>query len=233
MRTPDSLLIAEDLLVLLLDDASGKPHADSTALPRALAGAVLLELAMADRIRVTEQGEDVRKGHVVTVGTAKRPADPVLARAFELLKNSRPMKPQRAIEKLGKGLREQVTERIIARGWVRAQHDKVLGLFPRTKLPARDGSHKAAMRAELESALLGKSDPTQRSAALISLLSATDVVHKVFPDEDKRAVKKRAKEIAEGEWAGAAVRKAISDINTAIMTAVIVSTSAGAASSGS
>ncbi len=35
-------------------------------------------------------------------------------------------------------------------------------------------------------------------------------------------IRKRAKEIADGEWAGAAVRKAVDAINSAVFVAVMV-----------
>ena len=43
-------LIAEDLLLLLLDDESGKPQ--TSALTVALGGAVLVELALAEAVAV-------------------------------------------------------------------------------------------------------------------------------------------------------------------------------------
>jgi enolase len=70
-------------------------------------------------------------------------------------------------------------------------------------------------------------EPTQRTAALASLLSAVDAVPKVVPSDDRRAVKRRAKEIAEGEWAGVAVRKAVEAVNAAVATAVVATTSGG------
>jgi hypothetical protein len=39
---------------------------------------------------------------------------------------------------------------------------------------------------------------------------------------DKKAANKRAKDIAEGEWAIEAVHKAVQDVNTAVMAAVMV-----------
>lgn len=55
-------LLAEDLLLLLLDDVTGKPVVDDVRLDRALSGAVLLELALHERIAPAERGEQVRKG---------------------------------------------------------------------------------------------------------------------------------------------------------------------------
>ena len=59
-------------------------------------------------------------------------------------------------------------------------------------------------------ALTGTADADAPTAALISLLLATDLIRKLFPEQDRRALKSRAKEVAESEWAGAAVKRAFS-----------------------
>ncbi|WP_241996262.1 GPP34 family phosphoprotein [Kribbella antiqua] len=75
--------------------------------------------------------------------------------------------------------------------------------------------------------------PDERTGALIALLSALNVVPKVVTDAvDKRALRKRAKEIAASDWAADAVKKAVAEMQAAVTTAVVVSASA-AASSGS
>jgi hypothetical protein len=49
---------------------------------------------------------------------------------------------------------------------------------------------------------------------------------------DKKAVKQRAKEISESEWAAEAVRKAVQEMQAAVTAAIVVaSTSGGAAAS--
>ncbi|MBJ8344185.1 GPP34 family phosphoprotein [Antrihabitans sp. YC2-6] len=224
--------IAQDLLLLLLDDESGKQITDSTKLPRALAGAVVLELALAEAVRVSEKNEETKAGRLVTVRGADLLTDPLITAAYETIRRSKPMKPQRVIEKLQRGLREKVLAQLEKQGSIRQQRTKVLGLFPTTKWPARDTRRKQAVRLELERALIHNATPSPHNAALISLLSAIDGVHKVFPDADRKAIKKRATEIAEGEWAGTAVRKAVEAVNTTVLAAVLVSVTAGATASG-
>ncbi|MCJ0891295.1 GPP34 family phosphoprotein [Rhodococcus sp. ARC_M12] len=111
---------------------------------------------------------------------------------------------------------------LIAVDLVTEQKDKVWGLFPTTTWPARDTSHEKALRDAVRGALVDGRTPSPHSAALISLISAVDLTHKVIVDADKKLLKQRAKQIAEGEWAGAAVRKAVSDVNAAVMAAVMV-----------
>lgn len=215
-------LIAEDLLLLLLDDESGDPLVDGTRLPRVLAGAVLLELALDGYVTPADQGEDVKRGRLA-VRRAEAPADPILARALGVVADARrPMKPEAAIEKLDSEVRAAVFERVIDRGWVRESRRKVLGIFPSKVWPPVDESHERGVRHELSGVLVEGLDPTPRAAALISLLSAVDAAAKVFPDTDRKMIRKRAKEIADGEWAGAAVRKAVDAINSAVFVAVMV-----------
>lgn len=215
-------LIAEDLLLLLLDDESGDPLVDGTRLPRVLAGAVLLELALDGYVTPADQGEDVERGRFAVL-RAEAPADPILARALGVVADARrPMKPEAAIEKLDSEVRAAVFERVIDRGWVRESRRKVLGIFPSKVWPPVDESHERGVRHELSGVLVEGLDPTPRAAALISLLSAVDAAAKVFPDTDRKMIRKRAKEIADGEWAGAAVRKAVDAINIAVFVTVMV-----------
>ncbi|KAA0021185.1 GOLPH3/VPS74 family protein [Antrihabitans cavernicola] len=225
-------LIAEDLMLLMLDD-NGRTVVDRTKLPRGLAGAVLLELAIPGAIRVSEKGESVKAGRLVVVpevASTLQP-DPITTDALESIGSGRPIKAQRAVEKLQRGLRETLLARLVGQGTITAEHDRVLGVFPRTVYPAVDSTRRNALYQELRGVLVDGLEPRPRAAALVSLLSATGAVEKVFTDADKRAVKKRAKAIAEGEWAGAAVRKAIDAVNAAVVAAVVVaSTSAGSSS---
>lgn len=163
-----------------------------------------------------------RRSPPCRVRDGARPQDPLLARAVDLIGRSKPLKPEAAIEKLTKNLRDELAKRIVDAGWVREEKGKVLGIFPTTRWPEVDGSHERAVRNELGAALLDGVTPTPRTAALVSLLSAVDAAPKLFPDADRRAVKKRAKDIAEGDWAGKAVRASVDAVNAAIIVAATV-----------
>lgn len=110
------------------------------------------------------------------------PADKVLADAVALLGDRKPMKPAAAIEKLSKNMRDIVLERVVASGWVREERGTILGLFPTRRWPAVDESHERRIRAELRSVLIDGVTPSPRAAALISLLSATKLAPKIFPN---------------------------------------------------
>ena len=214
-------LLAEDLLLLLLDDDTGKPLVDGTALPRVLAGAVLLDLALAGVVEPATVDGDVKKGRLVLTNRTA-PLDPILAHAVAQIRGSKPMKPERAVEKLDKNLREAVLGRIVERGWVHEAKGKLLGIFPTKTWPSVDASHERVVREKLWAVLVDGAAPDERTAALVSLLAAVDATPKVFPDAGKKPIRRRAKEIAEGEWAGIAVRRAVDAVNAAVIAAVVV-----------
>jgi hypothetical protein len=86
------------------------------------------------------------------------------------------------------------------------------------------------VRQALEQALLTGLPPQDRTAALVSLLLALRSVHKVVPPKQhglsRRDLERRAKQIAEGDWGSAAVRKAVDAMAAATMAAVTAATSA-------
>lgn len=217
-------LIAEDLTLLLLDDDSGRPLVDSTKLTHSLAGALLLELALAGSVVPEGPAEKSAKGTGKIVAAGPQPTDPLLALAWEACAD----KPRRAaavIQKIDSKVKEPLLERIAGKGWIQVERRKVLGIFPSRSFPETDGRHEAELRSALDAVLLRDQDPDARTAALVSLLAAAEALPKLYPDLDRdarKALQARAAQVSEGEWAGAAVRRAINEVQSAVMTAVMV-----------
>ena len=223
------MLIAEDLLLLVTDDATGKPVVGSTELDHGLAGGVLLELAMSGRVDV-EKGKGIGRGDRVVVADASRTGDSVLDHALTRILE-KPRKPESVVGALRKGLRPRLYERLADHGILRMEKGRALGLFPSTRWPTVDAAHARQLRQELNDVLVVGIEPQPRIGAIVSLLHAIKAVPKVVDSrEDKKAAKARAKVIAEGAWAAAAVRKAVEAVNAATVAAVAA---AAAATNGS
>jgi len=223
------MLIAEDVLLLLVDDATGRFLVDSTKLDNVLAGAVLVELATIERIGFPPEGSRVKRGRMVVVDPTQ-PGDPVLDSSLATVAASRPAKPEQLIAKLRKRLRATLLERLTATGALRRSTRKLMGILPRTTWPAVDSSHKRELRGRLQAVLVAGATPDGRTAALVSLLAAVNAAHKVV-DGNKKLVRARAKDIAAGEWAGAAVKKAIDAVNASIAIVIAVTAAAAGGSS--
>ncbi|HEX6343407.1 GOLPH3/VPS74 family protein [Umezawaea sp.] len=210
--------LAEDLLLLLLDDDTGRLITDGTSTDHALAGAVLVDLVNAGRV-----AEEGGKLHVMDTALLD---EPVLEAGLARLAEKAPAKPQRAVEVMTKNVRETVLEALAGRGLIRQDKDRVLGLFPRRTWPAVDSAHEDSVRADLTAALVGGERATERAGALIALLHAIGVVPKVVQG-DRKALKARAGEISEGDWSGVAVRRAVRAVQAAVTAAAVVASSGG------
>ena len=225
------MLIAEDLLLLLYDDESGKPVTGAPGLDYALAGAVLIELTMLGKLDVAGEDEEVKRGRLKVLD-ATPTGDAILDERLAYVADKPGKRPKDQIGRLSKKLRDQLLARLAERGVLTADEGKVLGIFPVTRWPAKDARHEVDVRSALESVLKVGTSPDQRTGALIALLSALNVVPKVVTDAvDKKALKQRAKEIAESDWAADAVKKAVAEMQAAVTTAIVVS--AATASAGS
>jgi len=219
------MLIAEDVLLLATDDATGKSTISALQLDPALAGAVLIELVVAGRVNLLGEGRQAKV--VVTDGTPL--GDPVLDVALQSLIDKAPLKPVQAIRLLAKGLRARLNDLLVQRGILRRESGKVLGLFPTTRWPARDSGPEQDVRALVVGVLLKGHEPDGRTAAVISVLTAADMLKTVVQRPDIKAAKARGKDIGAGNWAGDSIRKVIQETQAAMTAAVMVSTTAAIA----
>ncbi|GAB3447081.1 hypothetical protein GCM10027517_30370 [Phycicoccus ginsengisoli] len=223
------MLIAEDLLLLLTEDQSGRlvtspEHADA-----ALAGAVLLELALAGRVGVTT-GEGGGRAGRVTVLDPSGTGDDVLDRALAVLVTREGRRPAAVLRPLGSGLRDTLYERLARRGVVHSTEGRVLGVIPAHRWPAADTAHEADLRRDIADALAREEATDPRAGALVSLLHALRCEHKVVEPAllglTRRELRGRAGRVATGGWASQAVRTAIQDIDAAL-AGVVAAVSGG------
>lgn len=220
------MLIAEDLILLAFDDETGRTSSGVSNLDYSLAGALLIELAMLGRVDVAGEEDEAKTGRLL-VHDASSTGEPALDEALGRLEKLDGTKPKDA---LGPLTRNELATRLLTgladRGILSKEKDRILGIFPTTRWPATDSEHEAAVRDDLHKVLIDGERPGERTAALIALLTTMDAVSKVLDisSGDSGEVKRRAKEIAEGNWVSDAMRKAVEEITAAVMVAVMVPT---------
>jgi hypothetical protein len=145
-------LLAEDLLLLVLDDETGAQTLDGTRTDLALGGALLLELALAGRVELTKDGPWWARERVGVTDPAPL-GDALLDEALVTVAE-KPRGSQELVGRLGKGVRARLLDRLQARGVLERRSDTVLGLFPRTRWPTADSRHEEQVRARLRDVLL-------------------------------------------------------------------------------
>lgn len=215
--------IAEDLLLLLLDNASAQPKLDRARRERVLTAAALLDLAYACRIRPAVDSEPVAAGRLVVL-SGPHPADPVLAPALQLLLR-RPISPAAAIAKLRRATPPAVFAQLERDGQirrVRLQGNSFRGLTRTYAWPLIDRTRVSLVRAALRSALFDDDHPDPTTAAIISLLHTIDGLGAVLSLSERgwEWVRSRAGDIASGDW-GSDSEPGLAEVNLAVTTAAI------------
>lgn len=192
--------IAEDLLLLLLDNASAKPALPRSLSRRLLAAAVLLDLAYDGKVRPALPTEPAQ-GRLVAL-SGPPPLDPVVRPALTMLQRE-PLAPAVAVGKLSKRAEDDVLDQLLRTGQIR-QVQLASGKFRANEYawPMTDRSRVDAIRAEVLGVLFDDALPTPPAAAIITLLHACDRLGPLLNlnDRGRQWVLQRAGEISGGSW---------------------------------
>jgi len=226
----DTRRLVDDLLLVLLSPETGRPVVDGQRLAPGLAGAVLMELALAGRLDVRNEGR--WRGDRLTVVDGPAFGDPLLDDALDVLRGRPGVLARSAVQRIARAsIVRTAKQRLVDAG----DATRTPGGFLRFTRHDPRPEAREPLVAQLRAALRG-GDATslpQRPVALISLLQGLRVVGKAVPDTGLpgRELRARARTLSEGEWAGAAVLAAVRAAQAASSAAVTAAVASGAAAS--
>ncbi|WP_445166698.1 GOLPH3/VPS74 family protein [Mycolicibacterium sp. Dal123E01] len=211
--------IAEDLLLLLLDNGAAQPGLEPGRLQPLLAGAVLLDLAYDCRVRPALPDEPVPADRLVVL-TGPPPLDPVVRPALALLQEA-PMTAGVAISKLRKHTEDRVLDQLLRTGQIHQislSHNRIRRNSYAWPLASRTRVDR--VRAALLAALFDGQRPDPVTAAIVSLLHAVQGLGAVLSLNDRgwQWVVNQASEIASGTWVD---DEKMADVNLAVTTAAV------------
>ena len=165
------MLIAEEYLLLALDDETGKLRIGRDRLEPALGGALLVELALRERVGVTPQEAGWTKRGRVTITSLTPTDDPELDAALHKLAENEGKKVKDLLgsyatrkSRLSHGVRDRLLERLAAAGMLVRTEGTVLGFVPRTTWPAGNPEAEDDVRRRLRPPWsVGRPQPSGRS----------------------------------------------------------------------
>jgi len=212
--------IAEDLLLLLLDNASAQPALERHRRERVLAAAVLLDLAHACRVRPAIAGEAFGPGRLIALSVPGA-MDPAVEPAFQLLQR-RPLRPATAVKRLAKHTEDQLTHHLEQSGQIRRIRLQSKRFTHRYAWPLANRDRVGHARSAMLAALFDRRPPTPSTAAIISLLHAADGLGALLSLNDRgwRWVHARAGEIASGSWVDE-YPTALPEVNLAVTASAV------------
>jgi hypothetical protein len=217
-----TMSLAEELVLLAYND-DGAPQGTSIWMDYGIAGAHLVELALAERV-------EVRADRIVVVDPTPTGSPAVDAALATIAGDGKQRKPKDWIYRLSRNARGPVLDGLVGAGVLERRADRVLLVFPVTRYPAPEGGEPAAESERRRLMREAITDPAveadARTIALCTLIDALDWVKPVFPELPARETKKRLKELGEAHWAGVAVGTFIKEIQAAVIMSTIVATTA-------
>jgi hypothetical protein len=214
------LTLAEELLLLGLDDESGEIILSvSTALPYGIAGAILIDLHLLGRI-------NLNNNNTVTVKNDSTTGYEILDEVLNLIKSKKEVEnPKywvRTINSSIENLIDRLIDGLVLRGVLKKQEKKILWIIPVDRFPTNDPLPEVHTRILIRSLVLEGVEPNERNLALLSLVKASNLIDELFLKDERKQANNIINEMINNESIG----KAVSDINAEV-TAIISSSVAG------
>lgn len=210
------LNLAEELLLLALKEESGTVRmAAVTALPYGLAGALLIELVLAGFARI-----DGKRLVPAPTGSTR---DALLDGYLEQLRAAPKARTiaawvGRLGQKAGKP-KHVLLDRLVAKRILTKEERHIFWIFMTWRYPQADAMAGHRIRERVRAAIRGIGAPDERTAALIGLVHACELVGSVFEKDERREARRRAKAIAAGQPIGDAVAQAVRAVRAAVIAA--------------
>ena len=211
------LTFTEEILLLMLDDDGLFLPIRGGAVEHILVGAVLMDLAFANRIDT-----DPEKLQVLD---STPTGNPLLDGALERIANAgETMNTKAWVEVLAReraaDIRQRAMDKLIERGILEAKDEKFLWVFHSRRYPTIDGRVQRGVKLRMEDVLLSDDMPDPRDVALVCLVDACDILDDIFSEREMERVRPRVEQLRVMDLIGREVGSVIAEIEESITMAM-------------
>lgn len=211
------LKFAEELMLLILDDENGKFARVPDRLMRyALAGGVLMDLALENRID-TDLKQLILVDPTPVQDSLLDPTLADIARAKET-RDARFWVERTALR--ADEIREEALNRLVKKGILRQQEDRFLWVFQSRRYPAIDDAPQREVKLRITGVLFSDEIPDPRDVVIIGLAHACDLFKEILSARELAHVSDRIDQVRKLDLIGQAMSQAISDIELSLALAV-------------
>lgn len=210
------LIQCEKLLLLSIEDRKGNVTSFTIgSLRYGLAGAVLADLAVLGKVRVSK--------NKLALVDATLTGDKILDGALNAISSEdRAYKVTRWIHLLGdRKIAQRIIDQLVVKKVLRHEDKRFLWVIPFGDNPQQNGSAKYLIKQHLRSVVLAGEKPEPDTVVLLSLLKACRLMNLVFTRDERKAANQRVNELVKGEEFGRAVARSIEEISSAAAAAAM------------
>ena len=210
------LRFAEEIILILLDDEDGRfVRIPRWSLNYALAGGILMDLAMENRIDTDL--ENLILLDSTPVGDSL--LDPALAEiAASDQKDTRYWLEHLAEN--GPTVREEALNRLVKDGILERQDDRFMWMFRSRRYPTVDGEAEREVKLRIMEVLFSDTIPGPRDVMIICLVDACGIFRELLSKRELGKVAGRIDQVRKLDIIGQAMSQAIKDIELTVISSM-------------
>jgi len=207
-------LVEEITLLLLRDEGGSFVRVPTWSLRYSIAGAVLMELADANRI-------DTDLEHLFLLDdtpTGDELLDPTLAAVAAGERQNTRFWIEHVAERAD-GIREAALGGLVVKGILEERDERVLWLFKTRRYPTAEGTVRQAVKLRLMEVLLSDDIPDPRDVMLICLADACGIFRVLLSGKELANLVPRIEQVTRLDLIGQTMVRAIDDVRMAVAAA--------------
>jgi len=213
-----NLSILDKLVLLALDDKKGNFVSNSLVFGYCMAGAVLFELSIKERIQITE--------NKIKILNRKSLNDKALDYCLELISESKKDRKLNAwIEVIGNKegtLRKKILEKLIGLEILQEKENKILWIFNNNKYPTKNEVPENLLKKRLNQIITENAKAEADEIMLISLIDSCDLNQEVYGKEIAQRKDDIIKNIVKDYQFAETTGELIKEIHETIITVLII-----------
>ena len=207
------LRFVEEIILLLLRDDGRIIHVPSWSLDYAIAGGILMDLALENRIDT-----DLEK---LTLVDATPVGDSLLDPTLAAIAAGEQHDTRFWIEYTAQrspAIREEALARLVTHGILERQEEHFLWVFRSRRYPLLDGKVEREVKQRIMGVLYSDEIPVPRDAMLVGLADACDIFKELLSHSELHRVAERIELVGRLDLIDQAVSQAITDIKMLVAT---------------
>jgi golgi phosphoprotein 3 len=212
------LNLVDQLTLLALDDKKGRMISEDIAFSYATAGAVILELALEQRIDLSE--------NKVKIINREKTGDRIIDHYLEVLfrsKKERKVKDwvERLGEKAGK-IKKDTFEKLVDKRILEKKEGKFLWVFSYNTYPTQNPKPENRLRDRLYDIIVNNRRPDLKEVMLLNLIESCNLGKEVFGKENAKIFKRKIKNSNEYESIAGSVNKSVKEIIETVNALLVI-----------
>ncbi len=206
------LRFVEEIILLLLEDEGGRfVRIPTWSMNYALAGAVLMDLALEDRIDTDLESLAV----IDTTPLGDGLLDPTLAEIAAGGQHDTRHWVERTAER-AEAIQEEALSRLVDRGILERQDESFLWVFRSRRYPAIDGRAEREVKLRIMGVLFSDEIPDARDVMIICLADACGIFDELLSRRELERASERIEQVRKLDLIGRVTTQAILDIEMSV-----------------